>query len=213
MLNNQPCYLAAPEWIRVYQSTIQNWLIAELTDRAPLAINLRIIMTQIPGLWHDIHEAVNSAALFDANVLAGLQQRCRKCREDLLRWMGNYKSHCTEIGPAKDSSSEQELRRQLFGTAVENHSIINRLLATVCDSHRQMLEIETQALASLSLELQKQPSSKYSSLFTNHEIGVMFAVMETRDEWEEDVSDQELRAQKIAVRARYNRWNSLLRGV
>ena len=168
-------------------------------------------MIKIADLWYDIHTAVNSSGLFDDAILAALEQRCRVSRQEVVQWRSEYKLHCLKVGPVEDSSFERGLRRQLFGSAVETFAIINRLLATACDSHRQVLEVETQALARLSLELQKQPGPKYSAIFTCLEVSVINAVIETKDQWEEDLSGQDCATRRFAVHARYNTWNTMLR--
>jgi hypothetical protein len=73
------------------------------------------------------------------------------------------------------------------------------------------LERETQGLAHLVLDLQKQPSPKHSWLFSGHEVGVAYTVMLTKDQWEggfEYSSDTERR---LAIRTRYNTWSNTLR--
>ena len=88
--------------------------------------------------------------------------------------------------------------------------LAKRLLATVCEVERVKLEGETQALAHLIFDLQKQPSPKHSWLFTGHETGVAYTVTTTRDQWEEEVDGSEMET-KMATRNRYTTWSRMLR--
>lgn len=102
------------------------------------------------------------------------------------------------------------MRRELFGTSIESLILAKRLLATVCEPERIKLEGETQALAHLIFDLQKQPSPKHSWLFTGHETGVSQTVLDTREQWEEVVVGSEME-RKLVMRQRYMRWSRILR--
>lgn len=138
-------------------------------------------------------------------------ERCRNSHKAFLEWLEDYKAHCVRLSFAQPPPWELALRRELFGAAMECLVIVKRLLATVCELDRCSLEVETQALAHLILDLQKQPSPKHSWLFSGHEVGVAYTVLLTKDQWEEDVSRRQPDDQKLASRMRYNNWSNTLR--
>ncbi|TKA79030.1 hypothetical protein B0A55_03153 [Friedmanniomyces simplex] len=185
LMNNTHCYLEQTEWIALYTSLSleSNFL----TDRSPLAVSLRVTMFELPGIWHDVGEAINDANFYDDWPLSALEARCRKAHKELLDWLEQYKAHCVRLSLAQPPASELSLRRELFGSALECLAIVKRLLCTVCEAERRSLEVETQVLAHLILDLQKQPSPKHSWLFSGHEVGVAYTVLLTKDQWEQNV--------------------------
>ena len=208
-MNNTRCYLEESKWITLYQSIIQES--DYLDDRSSLAVKMRSRMFPVPGLWHDISDAVTGPQLFDDHALTVLNSRCRKAHQDLIDWMEDYKSHCVRMSFASPPPQELAMRRELFGAALECLCIVKRLLATVCDSERSKLEDEAQALAHLILDLQKQPSPKHSWLFTGHEVGVAYTVMLTKDQWEGHSEYDSDYDRRMASRTRYNTWSNTLR--
>lgn len=182
-----------------------------LTDRSALAIQVRLAMFKIPGLWRNVGEVVNSPGYCICAPMDSLETECRKAHKSLIDWLEDYKSHCVRLSLAWLPASELALRRELFGSAVECLIIVKRLLATVCDSDRQSMELETQALAHLLLDLQKQPSPSHSWLFSGHEVGVAYTMLLTKHQWEEDVSHKDAEARIQAARTRYNTWSNTLR--
>ncbi|KAK3645783.1 hypothetical protein LTR56_008970 [Elasticomyces elasticus] len=209
LVNNMHCYLEQREWIGLYTSlTIESNF---LSERSPLAISLRVTMFELPGIWHDVGEAVNGTDFYSDWPLAALEARCRKAHQELLAWLEQYKAHCVRLSLAQPPASELSLRRELFGSALECLAIVKRLLCTVCESDRRNLEVETQALAHLILDLQKQPSPKHSWLFSGHEVGVAYTVLLTKDQWEENVDRRDAHDKKVATKTRYNTWSNTLR--
>lgn len=168
-------------------------------------------MFTLPGLWHDIGEVVNSPDFLGEVRLDALEARARKAHADLLTWMDDYKAHCVRLSFARPPPTELALRRELFGAALECLAVLKRLFATICEGDRRSLEVETQALAHLILELQKQPSPKHSWLFSGHEVGVAYTVLLTKDQWEEPIRSKSPQERKLATRIRYNTWSNTLR--
>ncbi|KAK3115694.1 hypothetical protein LTR53_004710 [Teratosphaeriaceae sp. CCFEE 6253] len=209
LVNNTHCYLEQPEWIKLYigLGVETNFL----TERSPLAIQLRLTMFELPGVWHDVGEAINSPEFFNDWPLTSLEARCRKAHRELLDWLEQYKAHCVRLSLAQPPASELSLRRELFGSALECLAIVKRLLSTVSEPDRRSLEVETQALAHLILDLQKQPSPKHSWLFSGHEVGVAYTVLLTKDQWEEAVPRREPHDCKVGTMTRYNTWSNTLR--
>jgi hypothetical protein len=210
LVNNTHCYLEQPEWLALYRSLEQETHF--LTDRSKLAIDARLAMFPLPGIWHDAGESVNSAEFLHLDYTTlEIEKRCRTAHKQLLDWLEDYKAHCVRLSLASPPPSELALRRELFGATMECLAIVKRLLATVCDTDRCALEIETQALAHLMLDLQKQPSPKHSWLFSGHEVGVAYTILLTKDQWEERVSEMSFEERRMATRIRYNTWSNTLR--
>lgn len=182
-----------------------------LHNRSSLTINVRSLMFELPGLWHDIGDTITGTGLFDDSELAVLEHRCRKAQRAYIDWMEEYKSHCVRLSLASPPPTELALRRELFGAALECLVLIKRLLSTVCDYDRVALELETQALAHLILDLQKQPSSPNSWLFSGHEVGIAYTVMLTKDQWADNFSYLSDTERRLAIRTRYNTWSNTLR--
>ena len=151
-----------------------------LDDRSPLTIQVRKNMFPLSGLWCDLGEVVTGPQLFDDDALASLTMRCRKLHQDYIDWMEDYKAHCVKMSFTTPPPREITMRRELFGACLECLILVKRLLATVRDDEREKLETECQALAHLILDLQKQPSSSHSWLFSGHEVGIAYTVMLTK---------------------------------
>ncbi|KAI6893752.1 hypothetical protein KC318_g4298 [Hortaea werneckii] len=209
LVNNTSCYLKQPEWVNVFTSLKQDTPF--LTDRSPLAIDARLAMFGIPGLWRDIDEVVNSPGYYVCAPMDTLESRGRQIHQALVDWLEDYNAHCVRFSLVQPSACELSLRRELFGAVIECLSLVKRLLATVCESSRLALEPEIQALAQLILDLQKQPSYKHSWLFSGHEAGVAYTMILTKDQWEEDVSGEDTNVRIEAARKRYNAWSKTLR--
>lgn len=170
LLSNSACYVATPEWEALFRSLAVES--NHLTDRSPLTIKIRSIMLLIPGLWQEVDSAVKSDTLFNDSALKSLADRCRKIQRDILEWTEDYKNRCVRLSLAVPSANELAMRRELFGLSLECLVIFKRLLATVSDHEREELEVQAQACSRLLLDLQDQPSSKHSWLFTGHEVGM-----------------------------------------
>lgn len=170
-------------------------------------------MFPLPGLWVDIAIAINSEQLFDDNVLKSLKERGQDLQRKVLKWQDDYKSHCVRLSLITPPPQELALRRELFGTSLECLVMVKRLIASVNDADREQLETEAQALAQLLLELQEQPSPKFSWLFSGHEVGISYAVIHTKDDWSGPFiygTDEE---RILAQRNRFNVWSSFLRRI
>ncbi|KAK3686490.1 hypothetical protein LTR37_019775 [Vermiconidia calcicola] len=209
LVDDTHCYLEQPEWSALYQSLIQDS--DYLDDRNSLTIHLRMLMFPLPGLWHDVGEAIAGPQLFDDTALQALERRCRKAHRDILNWLEEYKSRCVRLSLTSPPQQEIAMRRELFGSALECLSIVKRILASVCDEERESLEVEAQALAHLILDLQKQPSPKHSWLFSKHEVGVAYTIMLTKGHWEGSFEYDSEYERRMALRTRYNTWSNTLR--
>ena len=204
-MSGTPCYLEEPEWMGLYRSLAQDK--DYLDDRSTLTINIRALMFSLPRLWHDVSEVVLGPQLFDDDALTTLATRCRDIHQRYIDWMEDYKSHCVRLSLATPPPSEIAMRRELFGASLECLVLVKRMLATVRDHERVRLETETQALAHLILDLQKQPSSKHSWLFSGHEVGIAYTIMLTKDQWEGHYTYESEEERKLAIRTRCKQSN------
>lgn len=209
LVSNSPCYLEEPAWTELYKSIIQEKDF--LDDRSALTVNLRCLMFPMSGLWHDVGKVITGPKLFDDEALATLAYRCRKLHKEDIDWMEEYKAHCVRLSLATPPPEEIAMRRELFGAALECLILVKRLLATVCDDERERLETETQALAHLILDLQKQPSTKHSWLFAGHEVGIAYSAILTKDQWDGTCAYASDEERRLAIRDRYSSWNNTLR--
>lgn len=203
------CYLEDPEWTQLYESVVLDT--KYLHERSSLTIDIRKRMFPVPGLWRDIDQAVNGQDLFNDDVLIALKDKCLVVQRDFLRWTEDYKDHCVRLSLTSPPESELALRRELFGTSLEGLILLKRLIATVCEEDRELLEIETQALARLLLELQETPSPKFSWLFSGHEVGIAYTAVHTKTEWEVRYDYGSEDERRLATRNRYNVWSNMLR--
>lgn len=209
-MNNVHCYLEEPAWLELYTSVTKDTTF--ITERSKLVVNARKLMFHLPGLWHDVGEAVLGDGIFDNEILATLEARCRKTQESHLNWLEEYKAHCVRTSFTPPSRAECGLRRDIFGASIECLIVVKRLLACVCDEARLRLELEAQALATVLFDLQREPSPIHSWLLTPHEVGVATSVQVSREAFEEALLHEDLTHQRMATRTRYCIWQSLLRG-
>ncbi|KAI6859995.1 hypothetical protein KC343_g4872 [Hortaea werneckii] len=188
LVNNTSCYLKQPEWVDVFTSLKQDTPF--LTDRSPLAIDARLAMFGIPGLWRDIDEVVNSPGYCVCAPMDILESRGRQIHQALVNWLEDCNAHCVRLSFTQPSAY---------------------YWPPSCESSRLALEPEVQGLAQLILDLQKQSSFKHSWLFSGHEAGVAYTMILTKDQWEEDVSGEDADVRIEAARKRYNAWSKTLR--
>lgn len=208
-MTEQHCYLEAPEWIELYRSVGRKSSVFD--DRSSLAIDCRTAIIYLPGLWCDTSKVVNSDVLFTGEAFGDLEARCRRLQRLYLTWLDDYKTYCVRTSLRAPSEKELGHRRQLFGTTLVCLCIVKRLLAAVCDGDRMLLEAEGQVLAQQILELQNHKAPRHAWLSTRHEVGAASAMVITKEQWEEDVTDRSVEQQKLAIRVRYNMWCSTLR--
>lgn len=205
---NEPCYLDRPEWVAVYKSLSQE--AGVMTDRSPLAIQLRAAMFPMPRLWHDLHKSVNEIDFELGKSASDLQERCRRLHRDMTQWLDDYNAYCVRNSFRQPPQSEVDVRRILFGTAIESLVLANRFWATVCDDDNPSRETETQAFARLLIELQKEGAPGYSWLLCGHEAGVAKVTLETAKPWEQTLTGMTICEKRAIHRANYNTWNKAL---
>lgn len=161
------------------------------------------------GLSRDVSDVVFSDQLFDQDTVAELATRAEALQDELYKWIEDYKVHCVRMSLVMPTKKDIATRREIFGTSLECLILTKRLIATVQDSARIRLESEVQAIANAIVELQQQPPSENSWLFTGHETDVAHAAQNTRGSWMEDVICDTVR-RSLATRSRYLTWSNAL---
>jgi hypothetical protein len=215
LMKNERCYLEELEWMRLYESMIQDdtpWL----TDRSGVVIRIRMCILKICSTLVDAAQAINpdpknahdqEALLFTAELKA------RQNHSALVKALEEYKSHVLRTSMAPAPQSELALRREVYGTALESLCVYKRVIASFCEPERLALESEVQALASQTLELQTLPAPQHSWLYTEHEKGVAEVIRVTRAEWEADLSGVGVEVRRKVACERWARFNAYLHGV
>lgn len=211
LMGDYHCYLERQEWVDLYKSVAQES--CSLTDRSGLVIAARVIMLGVPGLWHDVGKALSSDDLYDDQVLNDLKIRCRELQSAYLRWMADYKSYCLQASFRQPTNRELGLRREVFGATLECLILVKRFLSSMemCDAERVRLEVETQGLVRLLLDIADQTSSKHSCLFTAHENSAMQVTIATRDAFTMDLSGEPEEVRRVAMRERFSMFSDALR--
>lgn len=185
LMNNEKCYLEQPEWMRLYESLIQET--PHLTDRSEIIVRIRMRMLSLSGMLPDVTSAMDPAH-YDGGAMLTLELKARETHAAILKLLEAYKSHVVRTSMTSVPHSELALRREVFGTALEVLCVYKRILASFCDAERPQLESEAQALAALIFELQTQPAPRHSWIYSTHEKGVAAVIQLTREEWERDLS-------------------------
>lgn len=144
-------------------------------------------------------------------MLGALAQRCRESQVGYLESLEAYKDHVVRAAFSQPSPSEIALRREVYGLAHEGLILVKRLRASVWDPDRLPLEAEVQIVAHSIFDMQDQPVSQHSWLFSGHELGVAQLALSTSDLFTEDVSTQSWESQRLAMRTRYMLWSGSLR--
>lgn len=212
MQENVHCYLAAPEWMELYDSLAKRDLV-ELDDRHQLVVDVRKHMFHISGLWHDVEAALNGESLYDDEELDALEKRCKCLHKVFVGWMEQYKSHCFKHSLTRPSHKELCYRREAFGCGLDSLLLCKRLRQCVCRdaAQRIALEVEVQAVAEMMLDLQDQPDQpKYSWLFAGREQGVAMNTKAMKALFEEE-EREDAAEERLAMRRRYVVWNRSLR--
>jgi hypothetical protein len=218
LYNDESCYLAQPEWMKLYESFAVDtppWLM----ERSHLTIRIRKQMLYLPGMIKDVTRAIDVALPYDGGLLFVLELQLRKIHQgmrflitgvplisltmlsDLLDALEDYKSHVVRTSMLAPPETELSLRRELFGSALECLCFHKRMLATLCDPDRPKLESEVQALALLLVEM--APSGRHSWLYRRVEQGVVSIMQVTRSAWEEDTTGLSVSGKRAASHKRW----------
>lgn len=207
LMNNKRCYLDQPEWVRLYESLIEET--PHLTDRSELVIRIRMKILSLSHALPATTEAVNPDK-YNEGTLLTLELKARETHAAILKYLDDFKAHLVRTAMSHVPASELALRREVFGTALEVLLVYKRILATFCEPERLHLEAEAQTIATQIFELQKQPAPRHSWIYSVHEQGVAAVVQLTRQEWERDLSQLTLREKQRIAYDRWVKFNSFL---
>jgi hypothetical protein len=194
----EPCYLAQPEWIKLYESLAEET--PSLTERSPLVIRIRKALLYSSGMFIDTSWALSAEGQTDPGFILTLELKIRAIHHDLLNCLEDYEAyviHTPLTSPVKLAPVG------VFGTALQCLCVYKRMLAALCEADRMRLENECQELAGLLLQRHKHPSTRYSWMNADLEHGVALMLQKTRTSWQEDLTDQTAAQQRLASRKRW----------
>jgi hypothetical protein len=215
LMRNERCYLEQPEWMRLYESTIQDDA-PRLTDRSGVVIRIRMQILKICSTLVDATQAINPSPEDTTNqesLLFTAEIKARQNHSALTKALEEYKSHVLLTSMSPTPQSELALRREVYGTALESLCVYKRVIASFCEPERLQLEREVQAIASQTFELQTMPAPRHSWLYAEHERGVAELIRMTRAEWEADLSEVDVGVRRRVASERWARFNGYLHGV
>lgn len=212
LMKNERCYLETPEWMRLYESMIEDdtpWL----TDRSGVVVRLRMRILNICSTLVEANQAMDPETTTDQEAfLFTAELKARQNHAALIKSLEEYRSHVMRTSMAPAPQSELALRREIYGTSLECLCVYKRVLASYCEPERLHLESEAQALASQTLELQILPAPRHFWLYTEHEKGVADVIRMTEAEWKEDLSGESIEVRRKVACQRWARFNGYLHG-
>lgn len=207
----EPCYLAQPEWMRLYESLAHET--PDLANRSPLVIRIRKALLKSAGIILDTSRAMSTEGQCDPGFLLALELKVRENHQHILECVAEYRIHGLQKISSIPPKSTSDIGREAFGSALECLCVYKRALAALSETDRLRLETECQALASLIIGRHEQPSLRQSWVYTNLEQGVALAVQGTRSSWEEDVTGDSALEQKLAARRRWQGFRVHIMGI
>jgi len=213
LLNNTHCFLEDPKWKALYLSLAQET--AHLTDRSPLVLQLRTILIDLPGLWHDMNHALchNDDLSSSSALVSSLLTRTEDFDARMTAWQEAYKTHCLRTSLcAHPAQQEIDKRREVYGSFLECLLLTKRFLGVLVDADRPRHERACQRVAHEVMQLQEQQCSPHLWLFCTYKVDVARTVFETREAWEEPTPGSFTAAtMALARRARWDEWCAMLR--
>jgi len=215
LLNDTHCFLENPAWKALYLSLAQGPG-PHLTDRSPLVLGLRVLLIDLPGLWHDMNHALcdsDHLLLSSPSLAASLLARTEAFDARMSTWITEYKAHCLRTSLcASLPHQETDKRREVYGSFLECLLLIKRFLGVLDDTERPRHEKACQDVAHEVMLLQNQLCSPHLWLFCTYEIDVAQTVINTREEWEErtpgNFTEETVH---LVKRARWEAWCAMLR--
>lgn len=206
---NEACYLEQPQWMRLYESLIEEtpWL----TDRSAVVIRIRMRLLSLCSMLPDTMKALDPDKS-DGGLLLTIELKARANHAALLKALEDYKAHIVRTSMAHAPQSELALRREVFGTALECLCIYKRIISSFCDEERVTLEAEAQDLATRIFDLQNQPAPRHSWIYSQHEKGTAGVIQMTQDEWEKDLSFASPSEKRRIAYERWANFNRYLHG-
>jgi len=182
LLNNEHCFLETDAWKAVFRSVIKED--ALISDRSGIVVELMILKSNIPGLFHDVAEIVESEEP-DRVAVDELACRIHDLRVDLLKWHSSYELLLSSAPEILPGSPEYDRGCKTFGTYLSCVILVSRLLGALSPSERVELEHETQMLSNhmLALEVEARSTSSAVCIFMAQTLGVSRATIATSKDW------------------------------
>lgn len=216
LLNNEHCFLETDAWKEVFRSVIKEDGL--VSDRSSIVVELMILKSNIPGLFHDVAELVQSEGETDQAAINELACRIHHLRVDLLKWHSSYEILLSQAPEILPGSPEYDRGCKTFGTYLSCVILASRLLGALSPSERVELENETQMLAKhmLALEVEARSTSSAVCIFMAQTLGVSRATIATSKDWlmgeSVDISDGEPKGKprEVIPRWKFDRWNASL---
>jgi hypothetical protein len=192
----EPCYLAQPEWMKLYVSLAEET--PSLTERSPLIIRIRKAFLYSSGLFVDTSLALSVDGQVDPGFALTLELKIRAFHQDLLNCLEDYKAYMVRMASIRPPELALADGSGTFETILGCLCVYKRMLAALCEAERLHLEAECQALVVLSLQAHEQPAAKHSWLHTELGHSVALILQYTRSSWEEDSTGRSAPDQRIA---------------
>jgi hypothetical protein len=192
----EPCYLAQPEWMRLYVSLAQDT--PDLTERSPLIIRIRKAFLYTPGMFLDTSRALSPDAQYDPGSILTLELKILAIHHDLLNCLRDYKTYMVRA-PESALGVGSGTYEDILGCLC----VYKRMLAALCEADRPRLETECQTLVTLSLQAHEQSSAKHSWLHKELTHSLVLILQHTRPSWEEDLTGWSAPDRTVASRKRW----------
>jgi hypothetical protein len=197
----EPCYLARPEWMKLYVSLARET--PNLTERSPLIIRIRKAFLYSSGLFVDTSRALSVDGQNDPGFILTLELKIRAIHHDLLNCLEGYKAYMVRMTLTRPPKAASIVEQGALGTVLLCLCVYKRMLAALCEVDRLRLETECQALAVFIRQPHEQSSARHSWIHTDLEYGVTLVLQNTRSSWEEDLMGQSAVEQRLASRKRW----------
>jgi hypothetical protein len=216
LLNNEHCFLESDAWKEVFRSTIKDDGL--ISDRSEIVVELMILKSNIPGLFHDVVEIVQGEGEPDKLAVNVLACTIHQLRVDLLKWHSSYELLLSSAPEILAGSPEYDRGCKTFGTYLSCVIIVSRLLGALSPSERVELEHETQMLANhmLALEVEARSTSSSVCIFMAQTLGVSRATIATSKDWlmgetVETLDDTPTGESRDVIASwKFDRWNTAL---
>jgi hypothetical protein len=191
LINNEHTFLAQPIWQSVLHSLITEPSPDSIADRSTIAINLHILKSNIPCLFHDITTIICGPTAYppiqpSTTLISSTSDSLSTLQASLLSWRKDYESILARIPKIPMETMEYDRQCKIFATYLSCQMITNRLLsAMVPYRRRRELEVDNQFLVKEMLNMERRARERKSSalLFMAQTAGVAGSVKISKDIW------------------------------
>ena len=180
---------------------------ADTPERNAMTINILILMSSIPGLFHDVTSLVSQKDVKVSATRYNLVERALRLQADLGSWKIAYLDVALRDFDSALLQDDYCPSPMLFFTS---SIMVNRLVIALCGVRfqgSQRLEKEAQNLARLILGVPGSAagSSERLNLFMAHKRHIATATVSTKEDWEADESVTDCGGELIE-RWKFARW-------